>query len=194
MNINAIILFTIGCLLFISCDKGNEMTSEVETSTMDNLVDSTCMVYIPIIPETSEFDLNGDSIADFMIKYFLTDYDGSNGVSSAYMGRLLPIGENQVLRESSAPLLFQLSLDDIKVNVEAPLEWDDANSHSLVTLVYCGDDKWSKNWSHYIMTEEYPSYLIGLKLLNDNLNVLGWIEIEISKSDGIISIIDKGIL
>ncbi len=198
MNIKAIILFTFGCLLLISCDKANEMPSEMpiedEPSTMDDLVDTTCMVYTPIIPEISEFDLNGDSIADFMIKYSFADYDGSSGVSGAHEGRLVPIGDNQVLRESLAPLLFQLSLDDIQANVEAPLRWTDGSSNTFVTLEYCGDDKWAKNWSHYIMTEEAPSYLIGLKLLNDNLNELGWIEIEISNIDGTISIIDRGIL
>ena len=194
MNINAIILFTFGCLLFISCDKTNEMTSEVETSTMDNLVDSTCIVYTPIIPDTIEFDINGDSIADFMIKYLYADYDGSGGIPGAYIGHLIPIGDNQVLRKSSGPALFQLGLDDIKANVEAPLKWDDGRFHSLVSLNNCGDDKWSETWLLWTIEEEYPSYFIGLKLLNDNLNALGWIEIEISKSDGIVSIIDKGIL
>ena len=179
MNINAIVLFTIGCLLFISCDKDNEMTSEVETSIMDNLVDSICIVYIPIIPETSEFDINGDSIADYMIKYQFGDYDGINGATGAYTGRLLPIGDNQVLRKSSGPPLFQLGLDDIKANVEAPLKWDDRRSHSLVSLEHCGYDKWSKTWLLWTIEEESPSYLIGLKLLNNNLNELGWIEVEI---------------
>ncbi len=194
MNINAIILFTIGCLLFVSCEKGNEMTSEVDTSITDNLVDTTCMVYLPIIPEISEFDINGDSIADFMIIYSYADYDGNGDVPGAYLGRLMSIGDNQVLRKSSAPVLFQLGLDDIKTDVEAPLKWDDGSTHYLVSLENCGDDEWSKNWFPYIMEEENPSYLIGLKLLNENLNEIGWISVEISKSDGIVSITDKGML
>jgi len=192
MKINTIILFTIGCLFFLSCNKDDEMTSQVDTTDIDVMSDSTCIEYIPIIPATSEFDLNGDSIADFMIKYLFADYDGGN-VSGAYIGRLMPIGDNQVLRMSSEPALFQLYLDDIQANVDAPLKWDDGWSHPLVSVEYCGDDKWSKNWKISTI-EEYPNYFMGLKLLNDNLNELGWIEIEINKSNGIVSILNKGIL
>lgn len=189
----------ISCLIVFSCTKVDEINEQVDETNeqMSNpneeiSLDSLCPGPEPIIPEDFEIDLNDDGTMDFEIIYAIGDFCSATA-SSFYSGRIKPIDDNQILKKKSYPILFNLEQTDIQSNVQEPLEWDHGySSFSIVSINYCHNGKWEITWNIWTMDEQ-PTYLIGLKLLNNNLNETGWIEIEVDDIDGTINILDKGI-
>lgn len=183
------ILF-ISCLMIFSCIKENETNEQMDNPNEEISLDSICPGLTPVIPSDFEIDLNEDGTMDFEIIYNVGDFE-SQFFSSFYSGRIRPIGDNQILRKKSHPILFNLEQSTIQPNVQEPLEWDDS-SFSIVSINNCGYEKWEIIWNIWTMDEQ-PTYLLGLKILNNNLNETGWIEIEVNDIDGTINILDKGI-
>jgi len=179
--------------MIFSCMKEDKINEQMDNPSEEISLDSICPGPTPIIPEDFEIDLNEDGIMDFEIIYSLGDFD-SPTFSSFYSGRIRPLGENQILRKKSHPILSNVDKSDIQSNVEEPLEWDDSSfsSYSIVSINYCHNGKWELMWNIWTMDEQ-PTYLLGLKILNDNLNETGWIEIEVNNIDGTINILNKGI-
>jgi hypothetical protein len=105
----------------------------------------------------------------------------------------VPIENNEVLKSNSAPSLFLRNLDDIQSVVDSPLRWANSGSNILTYIEFSSIDLvWSKEWLPYSLAD-HSTYFLGLKLVNDNISEIGWIEFSIIKSDGTIDIIDKGV-
>ena len=179
-------------LIVFNCTKVDETNEQMSNPNEEISLDSICPGPAPIIPENFEIDLNDDGTMDFEIIYEIGDFD-SPTASSFYSGRIEPLDDNQILRKKSYPILFNLEQADIQSNVQEPLEWDDSSfsSFAIVSINYCRNEKWEVIWNIWTKDEQ-PKYLIGLKLLNNNLNETGWIEIEVDNLDGTINILDKG--
>ena len=83
---------------------------------------------------------------------------------------------------------------DIKTIVETPLVWNDVGlSDHIITVRKTAADLWPTTWE--INSElERESYFVGLKIINNNIAQLGWVELAFGTSTGKVSIEDKGIL
>ncbi len=189
MKITAIVLGFLMTFCVLSCAEGEEMNMPMENSESSDI---NCTEIEPIIPTPFTIDLNDDGVEDFEIKYLFADFESSEP-SGAYIGRLFSLGENQVLRKASEPTLFPLTIGDIKEALDTPLRWDGSMSHPLISVDYCGDDRWAETWRVWSL-DESSSYIMGLKLVKDDVDVIGWMEIELSQTDGVFSVLEVGVL
>ena len=180
----AIVLLAVSCFYITACTDDNNSPPEEET------IDLSCQER-PDEPESFELDLNDDGVSDYEISYGLSDIESATA-SAIIAGRLIPLGSNELLKINSSATLFLRDIAAIQNSVDTPLSWSDS-SKFLVFIELLNEGVWTKNWRPYSQ-DEHLSYFVGLKILNDNLNLIGWIELDINNSDGTIEIIDKGII
>ena len=185
-----LIIFTClaaGCLFIISCSDEDSMMDP------ENIEDPVvCVEGEPTIPPLSTIDLDGDGSMDFEIDYSLYDIESATA-GNAYVGYISPIGQNEILSKRFEPTLFPLEKEDIKTEVVDPLEWENRSQSSLVSIDLKFTGMWAQEWVIWTI-EERPTHLVGLKLKNNNQDAVGWIEIDISKETGIVTILDLGML
>ena len=177
MRISVFSFIIVSLLVFTSCSK-----DEINSNS-------------PSIHDTIEIDIDEDGLEDFKIEYSYVDIeplslsDGTFGIT----GSLKPYGNNEILRHRDKKSLFLRNLDEIEESVTEPLNWRNTFSRTIVSIATKNaEGDWPNKWEINADTS-HPTYFLGLKLVNDNMNQLAWIEIEINKKDGTVSIVDKGI-
>ena len=148
------------------------------------------------VHESTDIDLDGNGTIDYRIRYSevaiepLSITDGTYGVS----GRLHPIGQNEILQKLQEQDLFLRDLDEIKKEVIEPLRWRStfsSNIVSIATLNTAGD--WPSQWE-VESDSKHSTYFFGLKLVGQNQSRVGWLEVEIDESNGVVAVVDKGLL
>jgi len=145
---------------------------------------------VPNIPDSYEFDLDDDGMADYSLAYWvLQDFPQISILSIT--GRFIPLGLNEVLLKHPWRELYLSGIEEIENEVSEPLFWLNT-SFNIVGIGNHVEKGWPLEWSIYCETE-YDSYFLGLKLKKDNLNVMGWVELQVNKSNGHVSIVDKGV-
>jgi len=111
------------------------------------------------------------------------------------LGRTLhPIGQNEILQKLQEQDLFLRDLDEIKKEVIEPLRWRStfsSNIVSIATLNTAGD--WPSQWE-VESDSKHSTYFFGLKLVGQNQSRVGWLEVEIDESNGVVAVVDKGLL
>lgn len=175
------ISFLIGLsfLLFGSCTK-SDMTHDLTDDA-------------PITPDAIEIDIDENGVADYGIKYASVQVEGPT-ISGGIVGVLEPYGENEMLNERQGNDLFLRDLGDIRQSVSEPLFWSSTSSVSLVSIYnHSPTNQWRSKWE-INSNMNHSSYFIGVKMVNDTVSQLGWIELEIDTSNGNISIINMGLL
>lgn len=175
------ISFLIGLsfLLLSSCNK-SDMTHELTDEA-------------PVTPDAIEIDIDEDGVMDYGIKYASVQVEGPT-VSGGIVGVLESYGENEILNERQGNDLFLRDLDEIKQNVSEPLFWSSTSNVSLVSIYnHSPTNQWRTKWE-IEGDMSHSSYFIGLKMMNDTISQLGWIELEMDTSNGNISIINKELL
>ena len=151
---------------------------------------------IPSIHDSISLDIDEDGITDYNINYSGIDIDPFTPTGGVYgiSGSIQPNGANELLRHSEEGLLFLRNLEEIKDIVSDPLEWNDRFSNTIVTIATKNvEGEWPSNWK-ILSARKHSTYFVGLKLVTDSKNQLGWVEIEINRSSGSATIVDKGIL
>lgn len=145
---------------------------------------------------TTEIDIDENGTIDYRIRYSeldiepITFSDGTYGVA----GRLEPMGQNEILYNLQERSLFLRDLDNVETSVETPLKWRAIFSQTLVSISSLNTDRdWPSEWD-IDSDADHSSYFLGLKLVSENQINLGWLEIEIDQSNGLASVVDKGLL
>lgn len=166
-------------LIFSTCTKSelsNELTSE-----------------IPVTPNAIEIDIDENGVVDYRIKYSSVQVEGLT-ISGGIVGVLEPYGENEILNKRQGDDLFLRNLEEVTKNVSEPLFWSSTSIVSIVAIYnHSPTNEWRTKWD--ISSDmDFPSYFIGVNMINDDVSQLGWIELEINTTNGNISISDKGLL
>lgn len=180
-----ICVLTITILILSACAK-NEPAVEMPPATGPT----------PTIHDLTEIDLDEDGNYDFKIEYlqFIVEplelSDGTEGVG----GQIRPYGNNEILIDTNEGYLFLRDLNDIQESAEDPLKWRSIFSGTIVTITTINSDgDWPTVWE-INSNSEHSTYFLGLKIVEESEIKLGWIEIDIDTSNGMVSIINKGIL
>jgi len=168
------------------------VTFIIFTSCSKNEINNTP----PTIHDTIEIDIDENGVEDFKIKYSyidiepLSNSDGNFGIT----GNLEPLGNNEILRHKDERSLFLRNLGEIEENVIEPLKWRNTFSRTIVSITTKNiEGEWPNKWE-INSNSSHSTYFLGLKLVNDNLNQLAWLEIDINKTNGKVLIVNKGIL
>jgi len=169
------LLFLSVLLVVFSCSR-NELTDDT-----------------PITPNEVEIDVNDNGNTDYYIKFRFVDIESANS-SFGITGSIDPSDNNQVLTKLDHKNLFLRDLDLIKEVVEDPLKWSTKGfSKEILSISNNTEGQWPNNWEINADSNR-SSYFIGVKIENDNVIELGWIELEIDRSTGKVILIDKNIL
>ena len=172
-----IALFTV--ILFVSCSS-DDTTNETTNDQPETL-------------SSNEIDINNDGKADYIIEYshVLIFSPTSDEVIHGYFN---PIGENQVLHKSQISNLFLRNLNEIEENVLEPLFWNNAGwTEDIVSIRNNIDGTWPTQWTVHSENEQ-NSYFLGLKLIDDNVIELGWVELSIDLDNGEVSFLNMGVI
>jgi len=192
MKIYSYLLIIISTLLCFSCsDQEAEITDEVIID-FEDFTDEE-----PVVPEDLQIDLDDDGTAEYVIHFEYVEIDPGNDPNVGFFGikgSIDPIDNHQVLTQRQEGNLFLRNLENIKNTVEEPLRWNTSGLSRQIMILYANKDGlWPIKWK--LNTDEsHSTYFLGLKLINDNSTQIGWVELDINRSNGIVEIIDKGTL
>jgi len=145
---------------------------------------------------TTEIDIDENGTIDYRIRFSEVDIEPItfSGGTFGVAGRLTTVGENEILRKLQEPSLFLRDLDQVEEDVETPLQWRSVFSQTIVSIATAtAEGDWPAEWDVNSDTE-HSSYFLGLKLVSDNQFKLGWLAIEIDRSNGVVTVVDKGLL
>lgn len=150
------------------------------------------------IPDNFEIDLNQDGSFDFQITYeklsASVPVDPDPGPVGIIRGKLESLNNNLILKsEEATSILFLNNIDLVQSEVNSPLFWEsnsDGNSRIIVGINQNIDgETWPDEWK--ISNEEIKeSYFVGFKLLDNNSQNLGFIELSIDNQTGVIEILN----
>jgi len=182
MRNKLVLLIGLAVLICSGCSK-----NETDELTFDLTNDTT------IIPSNIEIDIDENGVVDYIIEYYYVLIEGLI-TSAGIVAVIEQQGENEVLTNKQGSDFAIISLEEIKLDVSEPLVWDNSFGADIVSLYnHSPTNQWRTQWE--INSDlQHSSYFVGLKINNDNVSQLAWIEIEIDTSNGNISIIDNGLL
>jgi len=189
-------LIFIATFIIISCSTTDEMPNDLVNETPSEMVDVTNEMpdnFTKEVPDDVEIDINDDGIIDFVIDYGLWIIDplDPNDGGNAIYGSIESNNNNQVLDNKGEESLFLRELEDIKESVDEPLIW--STSRTIIWIHDNLDGQWPNEWE-ISSNSVHSTYFLGLKIINNNVTQLGWVELDIDTSNGDIEVIDKGIL
>jgi hypothetical protein len=166
-------IFTVA-LVLSGCQKDNSLSKDA-----------------PELPQTSVYDLNGDSVEDIKIEYLRMTWDGVNASGDLISGMLVPLNGSSILLKKDEPALFSKSNDTIKTESEEPLYWEKNLHPHLVTVSNSSENGflWPNKWSIY-SNLVLKTYFFGIKTSNND-KLLGWVEVKIDVTTGAVRIINK---
>ncbi len=168
-------------LLFFSCEE------------LPNIIDEPLTSEFPETPELVSIDLDEDGVLDYEVIFHHLLIE-STETDAGLVGVFNTLGENETLVNDNQSALFLRNLDEIQEAVQNPLAWE--NDDFGLEIVYIQnniEDLWPLKWEVRSDSEE-SSYFLGLKLIKDAENQLGWIEVTIDDSTGQVQVIDQGLL
>ncbi|MGD2033692.1 MAG: hypothetical protein PVF73_01450 [Bacteroidales bacterium] len=169
------ILLPLICLLFIafSCKEKDDVNNSP-----------------PDKPTNIFYDLNDDSGYDFEIRYLLVTTDGLNCSSGGFTGEIVPLNQNAILLKQNEYSMFNQLNDTIRNTVSEPLFWEYTQRPLVSIIQSCTyDHEWPAEWSISSESEAGPYYL-AVKMNDIEGQKLGWIQLDIDASSGMINIID----
>jgi len=161
---------------FYNCNKDNPENESLSKSP-------------PSFPQSQEFDLNSDQNIDFKVTYGYFTWDGINTSGDGISGQLIPVNQNMILSNSSSLPLFLQYNDTIKADVLTPLYWRNYQTE-IVTISTTADYFWPKYWSAR-SPQKRDSYYLGVKVINNNAKLIGWLKFQVDTTNGSFSISDK---
>ncbi len=149
----------------------------------------------PLIQDPIEIDIDNDGTADFKTEFVQPYFSGPDEVRlTGFVGNFVGYGQNQILQNEEENYLFLRDLEKIEESVVEPLFWTNISSPvRIISITTNSEGEWPTEWDINSDTE-HSSYFLGLKIIVDNDFQLGWVEIEINTDNGLVSIVDKGIL
>lgn len=150
---------------------------------------------IPTVQESIEIDIEDDGVVDFSIDYFEKDIHpiDDNGGTFGICGRIEPLGLNEILEHREDGPLFIRNIEEIEESVFEPLRWITSSRIIVSITTINSDGDWPNAWEINLQSVQ-PTYIIGLKLVSNFQIHLAWIEIEIDPINGLVTLVDKGIL
>lgn len=175
------LLFILSVFYFVAC------SGDPEDDAPDGYTSQ-----VPNIPESYEFDLDDDGMADYKVEYWFHEIF-SPTATLGITGRFNPSGDNEVLLKQQDRNLFLRDITEIKDEVSEPLFWNNIGfAENIISISNHYEKGWPLEWD-INCDSEYDSYFLGLKLVKENSDVIGWVELEINKSNGHVVIVDKGV-
>ena len=153
-------------LIFVSCKKNDIISNE----------DSE-------IPINDSFDINNDNQYDFFINYFWFAYD-DEGTTTGY---ITPLRKNFVLKRTIYDFLFLNENDTIRKDVNTNASWYDGSAHIIRKVGYYNNS--NNVWT--IHSVKKSDYLLGIKIIDNNVEIIGFINIVIDNITGKITVADK---
>ena len=177
------IIFVAFCLF--SCEKEDKSNDDLSINPPDLSKNP------PETPDAMNFDLNDDSVDDIKIEYRWIAWDGINSSGYIISGTIEPLNKSSILLKRDKNPLFNELNDTIRFNTNEPYYWEKYLHQSIVSISNSSvnDYLWPNEWRiHSNMTMD--SYYLGIRI-NNNSQLVGWIQIQIDKSTGAIQILNK---
>ena len=143
----------------------------------------------PTFPQPREYDFNNDQTIDFKVAYSQYTWDGFNTSGDGISGQFIPVNQNMILAKSNALPLFLQYNDTIKAEVINPLNWKNYQTE-IVAISTTVDYNWQKYWSAR-SAQKSDSYYLGVKIINNNEKLIGWLKFQVDTINGSFSITDK---
>lgn len=151
------------------------------------------------IPDNIELDIDKDGHPDFEVSYTLQTEGDPIGNYQAVRMKLESLNADQILKNLDDFPLFLDEIELIQDVVTSPLFWEITDpspsiSFPIAIIRTDYDEKtWNDKWDVFSLIEK-DSYLIGIKLLDDNNIQLGFIEFTVDGQTGEFIIINSGLL
>ncbi|MEM7105243.1 MAG: hypothetical protein AAF502_19045 [Bacteroidota bacterium] len=179
------VAFSLAIIFYSSCSKTAQEQPNDENFTVE----------MPALPDWIELDLNDDGSVDYLLEYRIWDVKPINTSEGDVIisGQITPNGTNQVLVKNEEPNLFLRDLNEVKETVNEPLFWDIGDTRQFISIRNNSEGTWPIEWKVNSNTL-HSTYFFGLKILNDNKSLLGWIEIELNTNNGSVRLINKDTL
>jgi hypothetical protein len=141
----------------------------------------------PIIHNSQEFDLNNDNTNDIKISYIGYSWDGigPNGSGMGINGILEPLDNTLILNKQNIVSMFLSAKDTIKLYNSTGFSWASNDFHlvSIKTDLNQYVNPWTVN-----SPEVKDFYVIGFKILSNNIPTIGWLKLKIDCYNGKINI------
>ena len=141
----------------------------------------------PEIPKNDSIDINLDGVTDFVIIYreiATGDIPSSGG---SIIGSILTLDQNQVLYRPQTGNLFLQSKDTIKNENNSNSYWLDYDAD--IVKIDRTEYTWNSNWQ--ILSEHTSEYYIGVKLISNDIENIGWMLTDIDTVNGKVSILES---
>lgn len=169
------LLIALLSILFLSCENNKEEDELLKLS-------------VPEAPKTETIDLSNDNIPDIEISYYelqTLDIPSSGG---SKIGVISPIGDTMLLYKNSGESLILKKSDVIYKVDKTETKWY-RFSKDIVSI----DRKldiWDESWK-VLNYDNLSEYYVGIKLISDGSEKIGWIKLNINTTNGKIDILDK---
>lgn len=141
------------------------------------------------IPLSTAFDINGDSINDFVIDY--REYTSNDEPSStgSIIGYLQPLCNTELLHHTEEGYLFLNNHDQMTSDSNRLLVWNSFGADLIkIDRKY---DVWTDIW--IVLSQPKDAYVLGYKTLDNGVPLIGYLVLELDELTGEISILDNQI-
>lgn len=183
MKSKYLLIIFAGFVLF-NCEKEHQLNGDIRKNP-------------PNIPESVNYDLNDDTIDDIMIVHRWYIWDGFNSsgdrISGEGISGLIETLNGSSIFEKWLECIFFLKQNDtIRLNLNEPFFWNNTNYPILVSIENSpeNDYLWPNEWE-IICNMNLDSHYLGIKIENNNVQLIGWIQLTIDKATGAIQLLDR---
>lgn len=177
-----LVIFIFSILIFPGCEK-NQIPIFKDPS-----IENTK----PEIPLPEDFDINSDSVTDFVLKYSEWILDGVDTSYLGISGQIIPSKGNEVLKSENNHYLFDKPGDTIKFTSNDKFMWVYESHGSFLGFIHTirpEEGNWKGKWEFSEKTSSINNYLV-FKINNTNPSLLGWMKITLDAKSGKISVED----
>ena len=141
------------------------------------------------IPSNVSIDIDDNGSIDFEVQYEILKTTDVPGTTSMLSGILQPKNGNSVLFHVSKGGLFLGKNAVININADKNTSWSNYSVSLLKKRKL--ESKWEKYW--IVESDNKEDFYVALKILNDRLYMLAWLQLEFNTNTGEITIKDKKI-
>jgi hypothetical protein len=169
------LLIALLSIVFLSCENNKEEDGLLKLS-------------VPKAPKTETIDLSDDNIPDIEISYYelqTLDIPSSGG---SIVGSISPIGDTMLLYKKSGESPLLKKSDVIYKADKTETKW--YKFPKDIVSINRKLDTWDKSWK-VLNYNNLSEYYVGIKLISDSYEKIGWIKLSISTTNGKIDILDK---
>lgn len=134
------------------------------------------------VPEDQSFDITGDNVDDFIVRYAKHRL----GEQSAVVGLIYPLDTNELLVDNNNQCLFLQKMDTIYENGNLFTMWTDGGAE--IMSLELKNKQWNDTWT---VKSGNDDLYIGLKINSEVGEKLSWAKIDIDIETGKVSLLSS---